>query len=60
MAGHVELFANMSLYKTHRESAAMSPPVCVNPRDKYESLYFGFVLLSADLELPITERYETL
>ena len=60
MVGNVELLANMSLYKTHRASGAISPPVYINPRDKYESLYFDYVLLSVDLELPILERYVTL
>lgn len=36
-------------------SWAISSPVQVNPREKYESLYFRFVLLSTVLELPILD-----
>jgi len=36
-------------------SWAISSPVLVNPREKYESLYFRFVLLSTVLELPILD-----
>ena len=52
---NVGLFGNALLYKTHRASGEISPPVCVNPRDKYDSLYLCFALLFAVWELPILD-----
>ena len=40
LAGNVELFGKTLLHKTHWVSRAVSSPVCVNPGDKYEALYF--------------------
>jgi hypothetical protein len=55
MAGNMELSDCTLLQETHMASWAISSPVLVNPREKYESLYFRFVLLSAVLELPILD-----
>jgi hypothetical protein len=50
LAVNREMFGNTLL---HRTSVSTPSPVYINRRNEYGSLYFGFVLLAAFLELPL-------
>jgi hypothetical protein len=47
------MFDNTLMHKTHRTSGSVLSPAYANHRNKRQSLYFRFLILSAILELPI-------